>query len=118
MGKTIPICFLLFKYSFAYFVGVDGRVVIRLRALVVLPTKDLAIQVAATLSHFIEGTNFRMALLAGQHTFEAEQELFISSKSLVDILICTPGRLVDHLKNTPNFTLPQVEFLVIDEPAS
>lgn len=33
----------------------------------------------------------------------------------MDILICTPGRLVDHLSSTPNFTLHHVRFLVIDE---
>ena len=33
----------------------------------------------------------------------------------MDILICTPGRLVDHLSSTRNFTLHHVRFLVIDE---
>ena len=37
------------------------------------------------------------------------------SSSRVDILICTPGRLVDHISSTPNFTLHHVRFLVIDE---
>jgi ATP-dependent RNA helicase DDX51/DBP6 len=35
--------------------------------------------------------------------------------SAVDVLVCTPGRLVDHLDNTPGFTLQHVRFLVIDE---
>lgn len=35
--------------------------------------------------------------------------------SSVDILICTPGRLIDHLNGTPNFTLQHLRFLVIDE---
>lgn len=33
----------------------------------------------------------------------------------MDILICTPGRLMDHLNATPNFTLQHLRFLVIDE---
>jgi ATP-dependent RNA helicase DDX51/DBP6 len=33
----------------------------------------------------------------------------------VDVLVCTPGRLVDHLDNTPGFTLQHLRFLVIDE---
>ncbi|KAK4979610.1 ATP-dependent RNA helicase dbp6 [Elasticomyces elasticus] len=33
----------------------------------------------------------------------------------VDILVCTPGRLVEHLKSTTGFTLDDVEWLVIDE---
>ena len=32
--------------------------------------------------------------------------------SKVDILICTPGRLIDHLNGTPNFTLQHLRFLV------
>src|SRR5215469_7725623 len=35
--------------------------------------------------------------------------------SKVDILICTPGRLVDHIRNTRGFSLTDVEYLVIDE---
>jgi ATP-dependent RNA helicase DDX51/DBP6 len=35
--------------------------------------------------------------------------------SNVDILICTPGRLVDHIRSTPGFTIEHVEWLVIDE---
>lgn len=33
----------------------------------------------------------------------------------MDILVCTPGRLIDHLNGTPNFTLQHLRFLVIDE---
>jgi ATP-dependent RNA helicase DDX51/DBP6 len=33
----------------------------------------------------------------------------------VDIVICTPGRLMDHLSGTPNFSLQHLRFLVIDE---
>ena len=42
---------------------------------------------------------------------------FISKggRSAVDILVCTPGRLMDHLNKTPGFTLQHVRFLVMDE---
>ncbi|KAF7954743.1 uncharacterized protein EAE97_000002 [Botrytis byssoidea] len=39
----------------------------------------------------------------------------IEPVSKVDILICTPGRLVEHLKSTPGFTLQHVKWLIIDE---
>lgn len=32
-----------------------------------------------------------------------------------DIVIATPGRLIDHLKNTPSFSLDNVEVLILDE---
>jgi len=36
-------------------------------------------------------------------------------RSAVDILVCTPGRLIAHLDNTPGFTLQHLRFLVLDE---
>lgn len=39
----------------------------------------------------------------------------IDYASKVDVLICTPGRLVDHIKRTPGFTLDYVRWLVVDE---
>lgn len=36
-------------------------------------------------------------------------------RSKVDVLICTPGRLVDHIRSTKGFTLDDVQWLVIDE---
>ncbi|THH20742.1 hypothetical protein EW146_g697 [Bondarzewia mesenterica] len=59
----------------------------------------------------------------GQHSFAHEQNQLISDRSQhlqggsskVDILICTPGRLMDHLNGTPIFSLQHLRFLVIDE---
>lgn len=42
-------------------------------------------------------------------------EHVIENTSKVDILICTPGRLVEHIKQTPGFTLDFVRWLVVDE---
>jgi hypothetical protein len=39
----------------------------------------------------------------------------LGGSSKVDILIATPGRLMDHLSTTPNFTLQHLRFLIIDE---
>lgn len=32
-----------------------------------------------------------------------------------DIVIATPGRLIDHLQNTPSFSIEDIEVLVLDE---
>jgi ATP-dependent RNA helicase DDX51/DBP6 len=39
----------------------------------------------------------------------------INPISKVDVLICTPGRLVEHMKSTPGFSLEYVKWLVVDE---
>lgn len=39
----------------------------------------------------------------------------MGGRSAVDILVATPGRLIDHLDSTPGFTLQHLRFLVIDE---
>ena len=39
----------------------------------------------------------------------------VGGSSRVDILVCTPGRLVDHISSTSHFVLHHVRFLVIDE---
>ena len=41
--------------------------------------------------------------------------MFGKYESLVDIVVTTPGRLVDHLKSTDGFTLKHLRYLVIDE---
>ncbi|ORZ13085.1 P-loop containing nucleoside triphosphate hydrolase protein [Absidia repens] len=99
------------------------RIVTRLRALVILPTRDLVIQVKETFDAFVKGTDLKVGIALGQHSFIQEQislvgksnEKYNGGHSKVDILIATPGRLMDHLKDTPNFTLQHLRFLVIDE---
>ncbi|KAG8965381.1 ATP-dependent RNA helicase dbp6 [Tulasnella sp. 408] len=99
------------------------KVVTRLRALIVLPTRELAAQVYDTLESVGRGRRLKMALVTGQHSFSHEQTQLVAEteqslkggSSKVDILVCTPGRLIDHLNGTPNFTLQHLRFLVIDE---
>ncbi|KAI9797336.1 MAG: ATP-dependent RNA helicase dbp6 [Piccolia ochrophora] len=47
--------------------------------------------------------------------FEPSLGHVVEYTSKVDILICTPGRLVDHIRSTPGFSLDHVQWLVIDE---
>ncbi|TMW60732.1 hypothetical protein Poli38472_000774 [Pythium oligandrum] len=109
-----------------------SRVVCRVRALIVLPSRDLAIQVHQIVSHFCANTPLKCGLAIGQSNFAAEQASLVGKsgsdhifkgtagsldggQSLVDILVATPGRLVDHLEQTPGFTLQHLQFLVVDE---
>ncbi|CAG8478998.1 2286_t:CDS:10, partial [Paraglomus brasilianum] len=99
------------------------RVVCRLRALIVLPTRDLVAQVKENFDAFCKGTDLKVGVMTGQTSFANEQsqivdnseDILIGGSSKVDILIATPGRLIDHINSTPNFTLQHLRFLVVDE---
>ena len=154
-----------------------ARKVRRLRALVILPSRDLAQQVYEVFDDYKKGSknDLQIGLAIGQTDFQAEQKRLIFGDdeenvndknwtqlrnsldpgnidlafdvmrkqlgnynvisgqtknwdsnnrtpripaggiSAVDVLVCTPGRLVDHLDNTPGFTLQHLRWLVIDE---
>ncbi|KAI9831189.1 MAG: ATP-dependent RNA helicase dbp6 [Phylliscum demangeonii] len=64
-----------------------------------------------------DGSTYDFALddLPSEETSRIPPGHVVEYQSKVDILICTPGRLVDHIQNTPGFTLDHVRWLVIDE---
>ena len=78
------------------------RVVPRVRALVLLPVQDLAAQVFKVFQAYA-GNHLRVKLISGQKSFAQEQmELVVATESgfhsLADIIVATPGRLVDHIQ--------------------
>lgn len=50
-----------------------------------------------------------------EEEFDIPRNYVVAYNSKVDILICTPGRIVDHIRSTKGFTLDHVQWLVIDE---
>uniref|UniRef100_A0A096MX16 ATP-dependent RNA helicase n=1 Tax=Papio anubis TaxID=9555 RepID=A0A096MX16_PAPAN len=97
-----------------------SRVVCHIRALVVLPTKELAQQVSKVFNIYTDATPLRVSLITGQKSLAKEQESLVQKtadgyRCLADIVVATPGRLVDHIDQTPGFNLQQLRFLVIDE---
>ncbi|KAN0065740.1 ATP-dependent RNA helicase dbp6 [Thecaphora frezii] len=110
-GKTLA-------YSVPIVEVLRSRQVTRLRALIVLPTRDLVSQVKSTIELIAKGTGLRVGIATGQHSFAHEQAQIMNkdvNRPKVDILIATPGRLIDHLDSTMGFTLAHLRFLVIDE---
>ncbi|KAI5166349.1 ATP-dependent RNA helicase DDX51 [Manis pentadactyla] len=96
------------------------RAVCQVRALVVLPTKELAQQVSKVFNIYTDATPLRVALVTGQKPLSKEQESLVQKtvdgfRCLADIVVATPGRLVDHTDQTPGFSLQHLRFLVIDE---
>ncbi|XP_076613265.1 ATP-dependent RNA helicase DDX51 [Chaetodon auriga] len=96
------------------------RVVCQVRALAVLPTKELAQQVYKVFTSYTEGTTLKVVMLAGHKTFAAEQASLSEHRggircSLADIVVATPGRLVDHINKNSGLCLEHLRFLIIDE---
>lgn len=83
------------------------------RVLILLPTRELALQchtVATRLLRFVN--KIECAALVGGESL-AEQRVALRRRP--DIVIGTPGRIIDHLHNTASFHFDDVDILVLDE---
>lgn len=120
------------------------RQVVRLRAIIILPSRELAAQVYTVFCTLLHGTDLKIVACTGQTDFYEEQQMIVgpnidsiedcqSLKSFysprrfeskvinssgncnVDIIVCTPGRLIEHIQQTKGFSLEHLRFLVLDE---
>lgn len=82
-----------------------------IRALVLTPTRELAVQVAENAGNYSKHTNLRTAVVYGGVDMKEQVALL---RNGVEILIATPGRLLDHI-GSKVANLSQVELLVLDE---
>ncbi len=81
------------------------------RSLVLAPTRELAAQVAENFDIYAKNTKLTKALLIGGVSFK-EQDALIDRG--VDVLIATPGRLLDHFERG-KLLLTGVQIMVVDE---
>jgi len=81
------------------------------RLLVLEPTRELAAQVETAIRDFARFTDLRVAVVFGGVGYGKQHEAL---KSGVDVLVATPGRLLDHLEQG-TCKLNQVQHLVLDE---
>jgi ATP-dependent RNA helicase RhlE len=83
----------------------------RPRMLVVTPVRELAVQVAEHAEQLARHTDLRVASVYGGANMRAQTSAL---KRGVDVVVATPGRLLDHLRRR-NVDLSSVEVLVLDE---
>lgn len=83
----------------------------RTRALVLAPTRELAAQILADLDDLAVHTPITGAAVFGGVGMGPQEHAF---RSGVDVIVATPGRLLDHLRS-PYAKLNHLEFLVLDE---
>ncbi|KAG6642111.1 hypothetical protein I3843_09G115900 [Carya illinoinensis] len=125
-GKTLA-------YALPIVQKLSTRAVKCLRALVVLPTRDLAIQVKEVFAAIAPAVGLSVGLAVGQSSIADEiselikrpkleagicydpEDFSLELQSSVDILVATPGRLMDHINSTKGFTLEHLCYLVVDE---
>uniref|UniRef100_A0A7N0VAY4 RNA helicase n=1 Tax=Kalanchoe fedtschenkoi TaxID=63787 RepID=A0A7N0VAY4_KALFE len=82
------------------------------RALVLSPTRDLALQTLKFAKELGRFTDLRISLLVGGDSMESQFEELAQSP---DIIIATPGRLMHHLSEVDDMSLRTVEYVVFDE---
>ncbi|XP_048001030.1 probable ATP-dependent RNA helicase DDX27 isoform X1 [Leguminivora glycinivorella] len=88
---------------------VGGRVT---RVLVLVPTRELGAQVHTVTRQLSQFTTVTVGLSVGGLDVKYQESVLRRNP---DVVIATPGRLIDHIRNTPSFSLHSIEVLVLDE---
>lgn len=114
-----------------------GFRILATRVLILTPTRELAIQCHSVIEKLAKFTDITYGLFSLSHLIKCmltieEQSICVFSACLVvgglsnkvqeaalrrhpDIVVATPGRVIDHLRNAQSFTLETVDILVLDE---
>lgn len=79
------------------------------RVLVLVPTRELGAQVYQVTKQLCQFTSIEIGLAIGGLDLKAQENILRQNP---DIVIATPGRLIDHIKNTPSFTLESIEVII------
>ena len=82
------------------------------RALILAPTRELALQIESDAQELTKFTDLHLVTLLGVVDFDKQKKKLY--KNFVDIIVATPGRLIDFVEQKEVW-LDQLEFLVIDE---
>ncbi|XP_048205551.1 probable ATP-dependent RNA helicase DDX27 [Perognathus longimembris pacificus] len=82
------------------------------RVLVLVPTRELGIQVHSVTRQLAQFCSITTCLAVGGLDVKSQEAAL---RAAPDVLIATPGRLIDHLHNCPSFHLSSIEVLILDE---
>ena len=87
--------------------------IIQNQALIIVPTRELALQCNEMLTQFLKYIDLNFVFLCGG--LSVENQLKQMKNKIPDIIITTPGRLLDLIYNNKNLSLEHVNILVLDE---
>jgi ATP-dependent RNA helicase DeaD len=82
-----------------------------IQALILVPTRELAVQVTTEIHKFVRYTSIKCVSIYGGQNIGLQHDLL---KRGAQIVVATPGRLIDHLKRG-SIQLDDVRFVVLDE---
>ena len=82
------------------------------RVAILLPTRELAVQCHSVAIALSRNTDITFAQLVGGFSLREQENLL---KKRPDVVIATPGRFIDHMRNSASFSLSTLEILVLDE---
>ena len=83
-----------------------------IHVVVMVPTRELAVQCAQMIERLGEYTNVRVATVVGGLSMEKQAAAL---RQRPEIVVATPGRLIDHVRNTHSFGFEDVAAVVLDE---
>ncbi|RHZ16341.1 hypothetical protein DYB26_004051 [Aphanomyces astaci] len=106
-GKTLAFLIPMLEKLFRQRWDVEDGV----GALVISPTRELAMQIFEVLRSIGKSHTFSAGLVIGGKNFQEEQYRIIK----MNILVATPGRLLQHMEQTANFELSNLQVLILDE---
>ncbi|GJQ08943.1 hypothetical protein GpartN1_g734.t1 [Galdieria partita] len=110
-GKTLAFVLPIMQKLVEQTEGHRQDRVSQIQCLVLAPTRELAKQVEQEFLAFAKCFRFRTSCFFGGSSYEVQQRAIDRG---IDILVATPGRLIDHL-DRGNLDLSRVKFFVLDE---
>ncbi len=109
-GKTAAFLVALFTHLLRYPAAAERRAT-SIRALVLAPTRELAIQIHRDAEILVQYTGLTLGLAFGGVDYDKQRRTIAEG---VDVLIGTPGRIIDYFKQHV-FDLRHVQVMVLDE---
>lgn len=82
------------------------------RVAILMPTRELAAQCFSVATKLASFTDITFALIVGGLSLREQEQTL---KKRPDVVIATPGRFIDHMRNSPSFVIENLEILVLDE---
>lgn len=82
------------------------------RVIILLPTRELAAQCHSVFTILSKYTALRAALVVGGLSNKTQE---VALRTRPHVIVATPGRLIDHMRNAQSFSLEDIEILIMDE---